>query len=191
MLVRTRVLPAQIYDATWDTSGGVKSWQKFLSKFQSFTLEHLLKERERISVWWTAHEHESPWILLSPPFQSNHYKKLKALYPKQLYHFSHRSTAWQICTKSHNELRGLFKYPPQNPFSGRLPNSQPVWEHTERPKYPSNKLQCSELTQRGFFWDKLCDFPSVEVQAELKSKDIFLGWSPVRFTTCESTCCYL
>lgn len=50
MLVRTRVLPAQIYDATWDTSGSVKSWQKFLSELQSFTLEHLLREKERISV---------------------------------------------------------------------------------------------------------------------------------------------
>ena len=50
MLVRTCVLPAQIYDATWDTSGSVKSWQKFLPKFQSFTLEHLLKEEERINT---------------------------------------------------------------------------------------------------------------------------------------------
>lgn len=41
-------LPAQVDDSTWDSSGGVEGWQKFLPKFQSFALEHLLKGRINI-----------------------------------------------------------------------------------------------------------------------------------------------
>lgn len=169
MLVRTCVLPAQIYDATWDTSGGVKSWQKFLSKFQSFTLEHLLKEEERINIWWTACESSSHWILANPLFQTHRYKKLKVLYYKNLPFqlcCCPSSTAWYIWTKSHTELWYLSKCPLKTyikPVPHPLQNPQPGWEQPElqSSEHPKSKFPWSELTHKVLFGYKFFPFPRV------------------------------
>jgi len=172
MLVRTCVLPAQIYDATWDTSGSVKSWQKFLPKFQSFTLEHLLKEEERINTWWASSEYQSHWILSNPLFQTHHYKKLQVLHYKNLPFqvcCCPSSTTWQIWTRCHAELWYLFKCPLKRytrPVPHPLPNPQPGWEQpelqsSEHPGYLNTKFPWSELIQRVLFGDKLFPFPRV------------------------------